>query len=141
MDYAALLRNLESIVDGQTYQINALRLRIEAIRTGVRSERQRRIAEFAHVFESYVPIEVFVAAARNEATARDMMQRQIAELRADNERLREQLHLLLVQVERLLGLPLALQQLRDEVGDLARAVFQEPVVKAVRPSSSDIVRQ
>ncbi|CAE7330768.1 unnamed protein product [Symbiodinium necroappetens] len=63
----AALRNLEAIVNGLTYQINALRLRIDAIRTGVRTERRRRITEFAHIFESYVPIEVFMAAARNES--------------------------------------------------------------------------
>ena len=87
----AALRNLEAIVNGLTYQINALRLRIDAIRTGIRTERRRRITEFAHIFESYVPIEVFMAAARNEATARATMLGQIAELRADNGRLREQL--------------------------------------------------
>ena len=135
MDTAAL-RHLESLVDGLNRQINGLRFRIEAIRTRARAESPRRVTEMAHVFESYVPIEIFMASARSEVTARDILQRRITELRADNEQLREQLYLLQLQLEPLLGLPLALQQLHDEVGDLARTVFPEPVVNAATPSST-----
>ena len=66
-----------------------------------------------------------------------MLEHRIAELRAENDQLRERIYLLQLQLEPLLRLPLALQQLRDEVGDLARAIFPERVVNAARPSSSD----
>ena len=97
-------------MDGLNTQINGLRFRIEAIRAKTRAESRRRVAEIAHVYENYVPIEIFMASARSEVTARVML-------------LREQLCLLRLQLEPLLGLPLALQQLRDEVGDLARTIF------------------
>ena len=136
MDTSAI-RHLEALVDGLNRQINGLRFRIGAIRTKTRAESRRRITEIAHVYENYVPIEIFMASARSEVTARVMLERRIAELRVDNEQLREQLYLLRLQLKPLLGLPLALQQLRDEVGDLARAVFPETVVNAARPTSSD----
>ena len=136
MDTSAI-RHLEALVDGLNRQINGLRFRIEAIRTRTRAEARRRVTEIAHVYENYVPIEIFMASARSEVTARVMLERRISELRAENDQLREHLYLLQLQLEPLLGLPLALQQLRDEVGDLAREIFQERVVNAARPSSSD----
>ena len=129
--------HLEALVDSLHRQINGLRFRIEAIRTKTRAEARRRVAEIAYVYEHYVPIEIFLASARNEVTARVILEHRISELRAENEQLRERIYLLQLQLEPLLGLPLALQQLRDEVGDLARAIFPERVVNAARPSSSD----
>ena len=131
------VRHLEALVDGLHRQINGLRFRIEVIRTKTRAEARRRVTEIAHVYEDHVPIEIFLASARNEVTARVMLEHRIAELRAENDQLRERIYLLQLQLEPLLRLPLALQQLRDEVGDLARAIFPERVVNAARPSSSN----
>ena len=130
-------RNLEAVVDGLHRQINGLRFRIEVIRTKTRAEARRRAADIAHVYEDHVPIEIFLASARNEVTARVMLEHRIAELRAENDQLRERIYFLQLQLEPLLRLPLALQQLRDEVGDLARTIFPERVVNAARPSSSN----
>ena len=129
-------RNLEALVDGLHQQINGLRFRIEVIRTKTRAETRRRAADIAHVYADHVPIEIFLASARNEVTARVILEHRIAELRAENDQLREQIYFLQLQLEPLLRLPLALQQLRDEVGDLARTIFPERVVNAARPSSS-----
>ena len=129
-------RNLEALVDGLHRQINGLRFRIEVIRTKTRAETRRRAADIAHVYADHVPIEIFLASARNEVTARVILEHRIAELRAENDQLREQIYFLQLQLEPLLRLPLALQQLRDEVGDLARTIFPERVVNAARPSSS-----
>ena len=125
-------RNLEAVVDGLHRQINGLRFRIEVTRTKTR----RRAADIAHVYADHVPIEIFLASARNEVTARVILEHRIAELRAENDQLRERIYFLQLQLEPLLRLPLALQQLRDEVGDLARTIFPERVVNAARPSSS-----
>ena len=96
-------------------QINGLRFRIEAIRTKTRAESRRRATEIADIYENHVPIEIFLASARNEVTARVMLEHRIAELRAENDQLRERIYLLQLQLEPLLRLPLAIQQLRDEV--------------------------
>ena len=110
-------------MDGLNRQINGLRFRIEAIRTKTRAEARRRVTEIAHVYENYVPIEIFMASARSEVTARVMLERRISELRAENDQLREQTYLLHLQLEPLLGLPLALQQLRDEVGQFSQSAW------------------
>ena len=60
MDTSAI-RHLETLVDGLHRQISGLRFRIEAIRTKTRAEARRRVSEIAHVYESYVPIEIFLA--------------------------------------------------------------------------------
>lgn len=117
-------------------QINGLRCRIEAIRARTRAALRRRATELDNIYENQVPIEVFLASARNEVVARTMLERRVAELRCENDQLREQIYLLQLQLEPLLRLPLAVQQLRDEVGDLARTIFTERVVNAARPSSS-----
>ncbi|CAE7220070.1 unnamed protein product [Symbiodinium microadriaticum] len=142
MDTSAI-RHLEALVDGLNRQINGLRFRIETIRTKTRAEARRRVTEIAHVYENYVPIEIFMASARSEVTARVMLERRISELRAENEQLREQIYLLQFQLEPLLGLPLALRQLRDEgpearKGDFLRFVtVPTSTVRVTFPNSED----
>ena len=81
-------RNLEAVVDGLHRQINGLWFRLAVLRTKTRAEARRRAADISRVYEDHVPIEIFLASARNEVTARVLLEHRVAELRAENDQLR-----------------------------------------------------
>lgn len=129
-------RDVEWTLEQHRRTLQRIEARLDDLDNRFETSQTKFQADLENIFENCTPMTVWVAQLHSEQQSRQELLVQLLQNKHDIELLREQLLADHVHLHRLLSLPVTVNLLREEVGDLARTVFTEPAVSHVRPSSA-----
>ena len=129
-------RDVEWTLEQHRRTLQRIEARLDDLDNRFETSQTKFQANLENIFENCTPMTVWVAQLHSEQQSRQELLVQLLQNKHDIELLREQLLADHVHLHRLLSLPVTVNLLREEVGDLARTVFTEPAVSHVRPSSA-----